>query len=179
MKKLLVLLLVFGMASVAGATLQISVGGNPEPADSQIYLEPSETLIIDIWTDTDITPGVGEGYWGIGVLPADGTLSGGVGLGQGTDTTIYADAGYVSPEAGPWGGIATATVGAGGYAAGFVLYDDIVFHCVREGETVINLYWDIFVEPMLVDSVTIHQVPEPMTVALLGLGGLFLLRRRK
>jgi hypothetical protein len=44
---------------------------------------------------------------------------------------------------------------------------------------------DVFVELYdgssfeMIDSLTIHQVPEPMTIALLGLGGLFALRRRK
>jgi hypothetical protein len=31
----------------------------------------------------------------------------------------------------------------------------------------------------LLDTLTIHQVPEPTTLALLGLGGLLALRRRK
>ncbi len=32
---------------------------------------------------------------------------------------------------------------------------------------------------LLIDSAIIKQIPEPMTLALLGLGGLFMLRRRK
>jgi hypothetical protein len=31
----------------------------------------------------------------------------------------------------------------------------------------------------ILDTVTIHQTPEPMTIGLLGLGGLALLRRRR
>ena len=31
----------------------------------------------------------------------------------------------------------------------------------------------------VLDTITITQIPEPMTIALLGLGSLFLLRRRK
>ena len=43
---------------------------------------------------------------------------------------------------------------------------------------VIELYTTDFGTSELVDAVVIHQIPEPATIALLGLGGL-LLRRRK
>jgi hypothetical protein len=181
MKKVLVLMLVFGMASVASATLQISVNGEYEPYETEIFLTPSQTAIIDIWTDADILPDVGEGYWSMGVPIVDGSLTNGVGLGQGTDTTIYPGAGgygYV-PEGsdGPWGGVGCVT--ASSYPAGTKLYDEIIFHCEREGEATITLYWDPWGTQTPIDSVTIHQVPEPMTIALLGLGSLVLLRRRK
>ena len=75
---------------------------------------------------------------------------------------------------------------------------DLLLHCDGPGEVVINLtlnglseyaeaeaattggswVWAAMTEGDLGDLV-IYQIPEPMTVALLGLGGLFLLRRRK
>jgi hypothetical protein len=176
MKKLLVLLLVLGMASAANATLQISVNGDKEPVSSEIWLEPSQELTLDIWTDAIIEQGVGEGYWALSTGEL-GSISGGVPLGNGTDTTIYAGASSYVPGEGVWGGV--GAVNQSSYAAGTVLYDQIIFHCAGEGDAVVTLYWDIFGTDEVIDSVTIHQIPEPMTVALLGLGGLFLLRRRK
>jgi len=49
MKKLLVLLLVFGMASVANAAITLSVNGDPAPDD--ISLVKSQTITLDILLD--------------------------------------------------------------------------------------------------------------------------------
>ena len=65
MKKLLVICLVLGMASVAGATLQISVNGNPEPIDSEITIFPSDEIVLDVWTDSDIST-TDPGSWHYG-----------------------------------------------------------------------------------------------------------------
>ena len=42
-------------------------------------------------------------------------------------------------------------------------------------DVVVNLYNSTFA---VVDTITIHQIPEPITFGLLGLGGLFLRRRK-
>jgi hypothetical protein len=183
MKKLLVLMLVLGIASTASATLQISAGGVQEPEDSTIWLAPSETIILDIWTDTDITPGVGEGYWSLTALTTDATVSGGVSVLEEPGNQIYAGGGAYTPtvgDEGPWMSVALTTLPS--IAAGTTIFDDIVFHCEREPtETVVELWFHAFNpdQAVLVDTLLIHQIPEPMTVGLLGLGGLFLLRRRK
>ena len=191
MKKLLVLMLVLGIATLASAGLQISVGGVQEPIDSEIILAPSDTIELDIWTDADI--GMFEAKtWAL--LVADklvGTITGG------TSPVGYAD---------PWPGDAATdntamvipqpyTGKAGGYLAGMsdnplagaVLYDSFIFHCEGEGDAVIEL-WEMvntatlpdenYEMTTLLDTVIIHQIPEPMTMALLGLGGLFLRRRK-
>ena len=57
-----------------------------------------------------------------------------------------------------------------------VVVDGIIFKCLEEGDVVLTLTNVDF--DTIFDTVTIHQVPEPMTLGLLGLGGLFLRRRR-
>ena len=71
---------------------------------------------------------------------------------------------------------------------------NLLLHCDGEGQVVIDLtlhgltqyseygdYYEAWVDAIEEDlgDLVIYQVPEPMTVALLGLGGLFLLRRRR
>lgn len=79
-----------------------------------------------------------------------------------------------------------------------VLMDELWFHCDAEGDVIIELvaFGDVtkFVDydasgnagatelivpaGTVLDTLIIHQIPEPMTFGLLGLGGLFLRRRR-
>jgi hypothetical protein len=193
MKKLLTLVLVLGLTSMAYAIptgWQISVGGNPEPEDSTIILEPSDIIILDIYSTLPITPGSGEGYWALVASEACATISGGYAVPEHADyfIEIYDDAkgaggmpipdGPQGPENGVWG--QTFTFGA--EIPPGILYDGIEFHCETDnGPTVVTLYqitdnWEL---GEILDQVVIHQIPEPTTMALLGLGGLLLLRRRK
>jgi hypothetical protein len=84
-----------------------------------------------------------------------------------------------------------------GIVDGEILFDHLNIHCTGPGEVIVTLtpsvqtgglvglptYWDqgLFVgdDGAIGDSITIHQIPEPMTMTLIGLGGLALLRRRR
>ena len=80
MKKLLVLMLMLGLAtSVNAMVLQISVNGDPDPADSEILLGPGQTMTLDIHSPTGHSGG-GEDdvYWFLEVEREYGTITGGV-----------------------------------------------------------------------------------------------------
>lgn len=180
MKKLLVLLILVGLASMASAALQISVNGNQEPMDSEIFIAPSEHLVLDIWTNTTISPGVGEGTFALVCSTVDATISGGVNVSPEPSLYIYPYDSYEG-HTGIWASLTLGT--APSIAAGSTLVDLIDFHCEwGPNDVLVELIYDpaypIYGVSTVVDSVIIHQTPEPMTIALLGLGGL-LLRRRK
>lgn len=202
MKKILSLLVVLSLATVANASFfDLSVDG--EIAGDEIWLQPSDTIILDVFFNdvqymggdlllqlsnaqgeldgsnftfidpvpTDVAPGVGEyilqlaweGPW-VGAQMENGWAFSG---GNMTNNTM-----------GP-----------------YTLLDDILFHCVDPTDVILELiaysdqvYLDDITEEQTVipghtegtvlDTLTIHQ-PEPATIALLGLGGLFLRRRRR
>ena len=165
MKKLLVLMLVLGIASAANATLALSFDGQPNPGEVTITV--STNFKLDVHQDT---AGVGDEFWFDWAGPASPTGS-----------TV----GVVGPAA-PTGFVADD----GGYGLGYVKgrmteasldgaigewwYIDM--HCDGIGDVLVQL-WNAN-GTTVIDTLTIHQVPEPMTISLLGLGGL-LLRRRK
>ncbi len=182
MKKLLILMLVLGISSLANGTmtLQISVGGVLDPIDSEITLMPSETIFLDIHSP-DGYNGTEDCYWGLVADIGYGVITGGVPTAAAPAESAWfgndaATMGFGSPpEDGSWGFIGDS----GGIPVGPGVYiDEILFHCVGPGDAVIKLYSSLDAMTfVLEDTVIIHQ-PEPMTIALLGLGGLFLRRRK-
>lgn len=180
-------MLVLGMTSVSSASFLISVDGVVDPPDTEIEVGPSDEIMIDIHSDGT---GDQQALWliaeGPGSFKGKGKLNPGVGWAQVAKTTRYvlgdgsgvcewlADPGYpgitstVYPE--------MALAAAGKLPQG-KLVDEILFHCEGLGDVVLTLVnADL---SAVYDTQVIHQTPEPMTLGLLGLGGLGLLRRRR
>ena len=181
MKNILIVFTVLAMASAANAAVLISVGGDHD--DPVVELLPDDHAVIDIWGDGQTDPygfmlGVKAGDLGVLTIDnADVLYPGseadimmvddaGVAGMMGVDSPfIYIELTDLSPTPLPLTG---------------VLVDLIDFQCtgfiVPPPTPVTLLLYDI--DLVLVDSQVIKQIPEPMTMALLGLGGLFLRRRK-
>lgn len=223
MKKLLVLMLVLGMASLANATVidvvKAEFGDQGHKGTSLDPLVPSEIIEISIVLNHNPYEG----------FPSfDGYGTDGVGLdlevsGPGTLSVVQKEI-MVSPGVYEWvddlqhhadfaiwrqsdplvvdNAIAEMS---GGVLEGLIkgpatLIWNLLIHCDGAGYVNIDLTlqdpasrYSVYVNsstmepypewvPLLesdLGSLIIHQVPEPATIALLGLGGLFLVRRRR
>ena len=177
MKKFLILLLVLGLASSANAALTLVSsegdtllqGGSTRIGIYNDNAAPGQGLIT--WLSIDVSgpgawipndeifhspPSLGPGGTSLyyGVLPPGDT-----GLAYTADLW-YSDAAVASPDP---------------YGVGVLV--DYGFNCIGLGNVDIYLIADDLTT--VLDKLTIAQIPEPMTIALLGLGGLLLLRRRK
>ncbi|MFA5553995.1 MAG: PEP-CTERM sorting domain-containing protein [Phycisphaerae bacterium] len=183
MKKILVLAIVLTIASLANAiTLQIS-GYDGAP------LQQSETVALGINTPDGFVQGDGL-FWGLIVSNGPGTLSGGsVIIPPAPDAAMildpedYADLaelfGY-SGASSVFGSIDTFQADEQYTAPSGLYFNNILFHCDGLGDVTLHLVTTIGFESFdVVDSITISQIPEPMTLSLLGIGGLLLRRFRR
>jgi len=184
MKNVLIVFTVLAMASVANATLSLSVNGRTDQPDSTIELKVSEVAVIDVhslnekavWTNMIVLEGLGSADLsamsiidlGIGQFIVDATGNPDAmafvrSLGYNPFALTYSELVHVSgePMAIPNG----------------VMIDGIKLHCEGyPGDVIVSLLDGA--DGTRLDQVIIHQIPEPITLSLLGLGGLFLRRRK-
>jgi len=169
MRKFLIVALVLGISSAANAVLIYVDGSDPGPS---IEIGEGVTPVISVVSE-DASSWLGyliieEGGTGALSNPARLDAAGDMGA-----ASAYAEAGW---GAGHELTIAMSPGGAPAIAVGPQFTLDYVGGVLGETAQI-----SLFVDPEYgtpVDTLTITIVPEPMTVILLGLGGL-LLRRRK
>jgi hypothetical protein len=187
MKKLIGAFLVLAMASVAWAG---TVWFEIDPADIKDSYNPSDVIRINLVADFDVcTVGIGEIASNGGSVPniigfnPKFTPVGppGIPINNG-GTLIEYIAGSVAM------GQPGAPAGEWLYAFEFhvpdvpastmITIDDVTDYTAAPPKyTSINSPdWTVMVSDVV--PLTIHEIPEPMTIALLGLGGLFLHRRK-
>jgi len=181
MKKILVVLLVLGLATASQAG--VTFGVNDDPSVTEITLLPSQTIVLDMsitqgGTCSDYTlgwalEGNGEFLFDGATFPNASSYMLGSGFTAGTlSKTAFQMSGsnFGIPVAGP-----------------AVIMDGLVVHCTDKGEVVVtvkslggtNVDGAPVAANTIMRTILIHQVPEPMTMMLLGLGSLFLVRRKK
>lgn len=166
MKKLLVLTLVLGLASAANAVI-IEVDGQRQEA----VVDPDTSVVVTIiGEDTaNILAYVIVDEGGLGALSGVEVLAG---AGNQAGAEAYTEAG--------WGAGYNITVASTSVPTNVAIGPQFTLNYSYSGDiaanpTTISLYIDPeYVAP----AAQISIVPEPMTVLLLGLGGLFLRRRK-
>ena len=163
MKKFVVLTLVLGLASGASAALTL-VGAPADPIDIgqsiSILVNNSEDGAYSGWLEI-VDQGTAN-YDGDPVFTGAGNPDGNSAL-----ETFFAFPGWYQFT------VASFTPSNPVLAGDHI---DVRLLGIGEGTTVLNLYASDGVE--VLDTAQITVIPEPMTIALLGLGGLFLRRRR-
>ena len=193
MKKVLVLLTVLAMTSVASAVTTVdliinSLNGAPIDPVKEITINESDWINFDIiWSTDDATTGwltmdLVVSVDGLGTLDISELT-----IPTGWDTGFHYDPREIEPGKSYEFGEAQFN----GYS-GEILLDHLLLHC-DQGDPANDVYVSVglgttfggsallpgYNAPEEFSGIVIHNVPEPMTVALLGLGGLALLRRRR
>ena len=173
MKKLLILVLVLGLCSTANALLtdiEIDVGGSHAGAT------------YDVVTGTTVSTEIYSGNTDSGyayLTFQDNSL---YSLANGAVTSNAGDQGSITgPMTYPtyFPGVQFVMLGVSATASGTITPGTMLTLDFTAGSSTGTVAVILLDESMVTyDTMTINIVPEPMTIALLGLGGLFLRRRR-
>ncbi len=189
MKRLSVLLCVICVVPSAEAALLISVDGVIDIPFAEVKLKPDETAVIGIHGD-GLTPHPVGAYL---LVEGPGSIDGHTMVYPGS-LASYDDLPF------PWIDFGPITIDEFRDFLGkpdlmdlsFIiladgvmppapldgpLVDDIIFHCGGLGDVTLTLIGDDFAT--IYDTQDIQQVPEPMTLLLLGLGGLLAVAKRR
>jgi hypothetical protein len=183
MKKLIVLLMILGISSVASAGLVPTVAGKPMP--SEITINMSDEIELDLEVDVETLVG---GYL-IGFQLSNGQaefLTDRITFPfqdfmfkPKVDATSDIAQGYAAITAGNFGDNSTVmpeTALMKGLYVHCLDNTDVTLTVLVAGST--NVDNVALQKGAILGEMVIHQIPEPMTIALLGLGGLFLRRRK-
>jgi hypothetical protein len=184
MKKFLLLMLILGLATSAQAGLIFTVWGEPQPEEIWIY--PSEVIEIDLEI------GDGQNIFGYGIdyvltnnqaeFITDGRLEGTLPI---QFPAVFELASKITVDEPQQVSITGSQLFGAALEGPQVIMKDLYIHCLEMTDVVLEIYalpgTTVDGQPLegLVHTLTIHQIPEPMTLTLLGLGGLFLVRRKK
>ena len=211
MKKLLIIMLVLGMASLANAGITLSVDGNPNPGEIDLLV--SETFILDIDVSGLPHDAFGGGDILVKLSNAQGSLDAtnayvinpvqteywvtvpNIYTGW-TEGQVDWDVSGVT-QVDPQNVIVSALNQQWNTKPDYRLMDGLLFHCDDPTDVIITLeaysplvYYTHdatggvleqlieYEEGTILDTLTVHQIPEPATLLLLGLGGLFLRRKK-
>ena len=191
MKKLLTLMIILGLASMANAGLIFTVNGLPQ--EPEVWLEPSE--IIELGLELSAGETITSYVFGYHLSNDQAELITDGASGSHPDildpmTDIEFPQGFDFPgelnaNEAQYVKFSAGQLFSPAVAGPTILMAELYVHCLDatdviltidvEGTTIID---GVNVDEGTVHTLIIHQTPEPMTIALLGLGGLFLRRRK-
>ncbi len=179
MKKLLVLLLVFGMATTANAAIvSFSADAYTPGGTINITMSSDEVIVaasLALIHDNGFGGTAVVGSWDAKFVTFDNGYNGGP-FGYGIGDLIMAS-GAITPGLPATGLLYTYTYDVPSTASGVITFS--IYDLAAMGTTSSITYMDGEVATeLLLDGMEFTSVPEPMTIVLLGLGGLFLRRRK-
>jgi hypothetical protein len=192
MKKFICVLVFLAMVNVANAgivDLMISsLNGQPITPVKEITVLPTDVVNFDVVYTAD----TGWYGWSLSldmVVQGPGTLD----ISTITKPSGYWNADLSKITAKPYGALLDFVANDIGTVPAGIVLDHFLLHCDDAGDVIIRLVEnpntaagatlqtdgsDLY-ELLAGPGIMIHQIPEPMTLTLLGLGGLFLARRKR
>lgn len=174
------------LAQVAQGGFQIGTRYlDDTPFDPDIdVLGLDESLYLSCYTDETVSGHMGGYYWALVCEASLATITGGEPGADATEGSIFlfygSASGFSENEDGQWGAIGNDDPSPGVFLEPGVWLDNFLYSPMAVGDVTVR-FLEIssgsFTIVSVPDLIVIHQVPEPMTIILVGLGGLFLVRR--
>jgi len=179
MKKLLVLSLVLQLLTITNAALiNLGVDGYANPGE--ITLAPSDTIELSAVA----LAGFDMGDFQISLSNAQGSLDA-----SNVEFLSMLPPDWVHPWGIPWHGNLDDpqhfSFSGGNLPPAVIPFDEtvmwgLIFHCEEPTDVIITLEEYLDNDQFeLLDQIIVHQIPEPITIGLLGMGALFLRQRKK